>query len=141
MVRHRVDAVSKFDVLAPCNRVDPIGYLLKLALESCALAPLLTYGWPIDVVININFPDRDPGDVPGIQYTRQGFRDEQIIKTEKREDLRGNSYFWIGYRGTLSNPDAGTDLKAIYEGYVSVTPLHVDLTHNRFLEQMRAWAS
>jgi len=104
-----------------------------------ALKPVLEQGWPDDVVININFPDRDPDDVAGIQYTRQGFRDEQIIRTEKREDLRGNISFWIGYRGTLSNPDEGTDLKAIYEGYVSVSPLHVDLTHNRFLEKMRAW--
>ena len=106
-----------------------------------ALEPILEQGWPDDVVININFPDRDPDDVSGIQYTAQGFRDEQIIRTEKREDLRGNNYFWIGYRGTLSNPDEGTDLKAIYEGFVSVTPLHVDLTHNRFLDQMRAWPS
>ncbi|MEO0786051.1 MAG: 5'/3'-nucleotidase SurE [Pseudomonadota bacterium] len=106
-----------------------------------ALGPVLEQGWPDDVVININFPDRDPDDVAGIQYTRQGFRDEQIIRTEKREDLRGNNYFWIGYRGTLSNPDEGTDLKAIYDGYVSVSPLHVDLTHNRFLEKMRAWRS
>lgn len=104
-----------------------------------ALKPVLDQGWPDDVVININFPDRDPEDVQGIQMTRQGFRDEQIIRTEKREDLRGNAYYWIGYRGTLSDPPEGTDLRAIYDGYVSVTPLHVDLTHNRFLEQMRAW--
>lgn len=106
-----------------------------------ALRPVLQQGWPDDVVININFPDRDPGDVPGVQFTRQGFRDEQIIRTEKREDLRGNAYYWIGYRGTLSDPPEGTDLRAIYDGYVSVTPLHVDLTHNRFLEAMRAWPS
>jgi len=106
-----------------------------------AIKPVLEHRWPDDVVININFPDRDPDDVAGIAYTRQGFRDEQIIRTEKREDLRGNSYFWIGYRGTLSNPDEGTDLKAIYDGYVSVSPLHVDLTHDRFLERMRAWES
>ncbi|MEM0985600.1 MAG: 5'/3'-nucleotidase SurE [Pseudomonadota bacterium] len=105
------------------------------------LKQLLEHGWPDDVVINVNFPDREPGDVAGIQMTRQGFRDEQIIRTEQREDLRGNDYYWIGYRGTLSNPDDGTDLKAIYGGYVSVSPLHVDLTHDRFLETMRSWPS
>ena len=104
-----------------------------------ALKPVLENGWPSDVVININFPDRDPEDVGGIRFTRQGFRDEQIIRTEKREDLRGNDYYWIGYRGTLSNPDDGTDLRAIYDGYVSITPLHVDLTHNRFLAKMAEW--
>ncbi len=100
---------------------------------------LLAHGWPDDVVMNVNFPDRAPEDVAGIRVTRQGFRDEQIIRTEKREDLRGNDYFWIGYRGTLSDPPAGTDLRAIYDGHVSVTPLHVDLTHDRCLEAMQRW--
>ena len=103
------------------------------------LQRILAHGWPDDVVINVNFPDREPGDVAGIQMTRQGFRDEQIIRTEKREDLRGNAYYWIGYRGTLSNPDEGTDLRAIYDGYGSVSPLHVDLTHDAFLADMRSW--
>lgn len=101
------------------------------------IRPLIEAGWPADVVINVNFPDREPGDVAGVQYTRQGFRDETIVYTDRRTDLRGNDYYWIGYRGKLSRPDAGTDLRAIYEGYVSVTPLHVDLTHESFLDTMR----
>lgn len=104
------------------------------------IRPIIDHGWPDDVVINVNFPDREPYDVIGIEMTRQGFRDETIIHTDKREDLRGNDYFWIGYRGKLSDPPEGTDLRAIYEGRVSVTPLHVDLTHDEFLETMRdAW--
>lgn len=104
-----------------------------------ALARVLDKGWPDDVVININFPDCEPDEVKGIQITRQGFRDENIIYTDKREDLRGNAYFWIGHQGKLSDPDEGTDLRAIYDGHVSITPLHVDLTHNRFLKEMQAW--
>jgi 5'-nucleotidase len=104
------------------------------------LKPLLAGGWPVDVVININFPDREPGDVRGIQVTRQGFRDESIIRTDRREDLRGNDYYWIGYHGKLSKPNEGTDLRAVYDGYVSVSPLHVDLTHEAFLNTLRsAW--
>jgi len=101
------------------------------------LERLLAHGWPTDVVISVNFPDRAPDEVAGIQVTRQGFRDEQIIRTEKREDLRGNDYYWIGYRGALSDPPDGTDLRAIYDGYVSVSPLHVDLTHDAFLQTLR----
>ena len=101
------------------------------------IGPLIDVGWPDDVVINVNFPDREPGEVAGVQMTRQGFRDETIIHHDKRQDLRGNDYYWIGYRGKLSKPDAGTDLKAIYEGFVSVSPLHVDLTHDDFLAEMR----
>ena len=102
------------------------------------LRPLIDKGWPNDVVLNINFPDRDPDDVTSIEITCQGQRDERIIHTEKRKDLRGGDYFWIGYRGKLSEPDEGTDLRAIYDGSISVTPLHVDLTHQRFLEELRA---
>lgn len=106
------------------------------------LRPLLDKGWPCDLILNVNFPDRAPDQVAGIKITRQGFRDERIIRTEARQDLRGNAYYWIGYRGKLSNPDEGTDLKAIYDGYISVSPLHVDLTHEAFLEEMRAtWPS
>ncbi|MEL6258239.1 MAG: 5'/3'-nucleotidase SurE [Pseudomonadota bacterium] len=106
------------------------------------LKQVLKNSWPDDVVINVNFPDREPDDVAGVQVTRQGFRDETIIHTDQRTDLRGNDYFWIGYRGKLSAPDEGTDLRAIYDGYVSVTPLHVDLTHDAYLNELRAaWPS
>ncbi|MFN7178054.1 5'/3'-nucleotidase SurE [Hyphomonas sp.] len=101
------------------------------------LRPLLDIGWPPSVVLNVNFPDVEPGDVRGIRITRQGARDETILHTDRREDLRGNDYYWIGYRGKLSRPDEGTDLRAIYEGYVSVSPLHVDLTHEVFLQTLR----
>ncbi len=106
------------------------------------IRPLIDKGWPDDVVINVNFPDRDPDDIKSIEMTSQGQRDERIIHTEKRQDLRGGDYFWIGYRGKLSEPDEGTDLRAIYDGSISVTPLHVDLTHNRFLKELReTWQS
>lgn len=101
------------------------------------LKKVLSTTWPDDVVINVNFPDRPPEDVTGVEITRQGFRDENIIRAERRTDLRGDTYFWIGYKGKLSNPDEGTDLKAIYDGKVSVSPLHVDLTHDETLKKMR----
>lgn len=101
------------------------------------IRPIIDAGWPDDVVINVNFPDREPDDVSGVKYCRQGFRDETIIYNDKRQDLRGNDYYWIGYKGKLSDPDEGTDLKAIYDGFISVSPLHVDLTHDAFLEELR----
>ena len=109
------------------------------AWGSRAIRPLIDMRWPDDVVMNVNFPDVEPDDVKGIQITRQGFRDESIIHTDRREDLRGNDYYWIGYKGKLSKPDEGTDLRAIYDGYVSISPLHVDLTHDAFLQTL--WES
>lgn len=101
------------------------------------LKPLLEKRWPDNVIMNVNFPDRAPEDITGVEMTRQGFRDENIIRAERRMDLRGDSYFWIGYRGKLSQPADGTDLKAIYEGRISISPLHVDLTHEQTLDQFR----
>ena len=112
------------------------------AWGSKAIKPLIEHGWPGDAVMNVNFPDVEPEDVKGIQITRQGFRDESIIHTDRREDLRGNDYYWVGYKGKLSKPDEGTDLRAIYDGYVSISPLHVDLTHEVFLRTLREiWKS
>lgn len=90
---------------------------------------LLEHGWPKDVVININFPDRDPDDVKDVEVTRQGHRDAVQLFAEERKDLRGGTYYWYGYTGELSNPPEGTDLRAVYEGRISVTPLHLALTH------------
>jgi len=95
---------------------------------------LLAAGWPEDVVMNVNFPDRDPGEVGGVEVTRQGFRDEVVNHLDRRTDLRGGEYYWIGYAGRLSDPPAGTDLRAIYDGRVSVTPLHIDMTAHAFRE-------
>jgi 5'-nucleotidase len=90
---------------------------------------LVEVGWPADVVMNVNFPARPPEKVTEVEVTRQGFRDTHIRTLDKRTDLRGRNYYWMGFSGQLSKPADGTDLKAIYEGRISVTPLHIDLTH------------
>jgi 5'-nucleotidase len=90
---------------------------------------LLKTGWPKDVVINVNFPDCDPGDVQGVDVTAQGHRDNLTLFVEERNDLRGGKYYWFGYDGKLSDPPQGTDLRAVYEKRISITPLHLALTH------------
>lgn len=90
---------------------------------------LLETGWPADVVININFPDCDPESVAGIEVTRQGHRDDFKLFIEERQDPRGGKYYWYGFEGSLSNPPQGVDLRAIYDGKISITPLHLALTH------------
>lgn len=91
---------------------------------------LLDAGWPPEVLININFPDRAPQDVAGIDITVQGKRDQATLAIDAREDARGNPYYWIAFKRILSNPSAGTDLRAIYDGRISITPLHLDLTES-----------
>jgi 5'-nucleotidase len=97
---------------------------------------LLKAGWPKHVVPNVNFPDVAVDGVKGIEVTRQGHRDFQMTGVEKRDYPRGGHYFWLTYGAKKSNPPAGTDLRAIYDGYISVTPLHTDLTHFATLDEL-----
>ena len=99
---------------------------------------LLDMGWPADIVPNVNFPDRDPEEVRGVQFTSQGRRDFQMSHIDKRDHPRGGDYYWLTYGAKKSNPPDGTDLRAIYDGYISVTPLHTDLTHAATLAAFRS---
>lgn len=90
---------------------------------------LVDIGWPRDCLINVNFPDCDPAQVTGVEVTVQGRRDANDLLIEERTDARHNPYYWIGFRRTPYTPAAGTDLAAITAGRISVTPLHLDLTH------------
>jgi 5'-nucleotidase len=99
---------------------------------------LLELGWPNEAVINLNFPSRPPSEVTGVEVTRQGFRDAFMRHAEKRTDLRGRDYYWLGFRSQLSKPADGTDLRAVYEGRISVTPLHIDLTHMQAVHDLKA---
>jgi 5'-nucleotidase len=93
---------------------------------------LLEAGWPKDVIININFPNLPPGEVGEVgevEVTRQGFRDIHNMKAERRTDLRGRDYYWMGFTARRPAVAEGTDLSAVLAGRISVTPLHIDLTH------------
>ncbi len=105
---------------------------------SRVVKKLLDTGWPTDAVVNVNFPDREPDDIAGTEVTRQGHRDAVQLFAEERRDLRGGSYYWYGYTGELSDPANGTDLRAIYDGRISVTPLHLALTHDEALTPLSA---
>jgi 5'-nucleotidase len=98
---------------------------------------LVGIGWPSDVLMNINFPDCAPADVKGVEATEQGKRDLQTATLDRRIDGRGNPYYWIGFRRVRSNPPNGSDLRAIYEGRISVTPLHLNLTEHRVRDRLK----
>ena len=98
---------------------------------------LIEHGWPKDVLMNVNFPDVEPDDVKAVEMTFQGRRDQHVIYADKRTDPRGGTYFWLGFRGNRSNPPEGSDIRAIYDGRISVTPLHIDLTHQESIHDLK----
>jgi 5'-nucleotidase len=96
---------------------------------------LVEIGWPEGVLMNVNFPPLPPGKVKRVIVTAQGQRDQSMLRVDERVDARGRTYFWVGFKRVFDDPERGTDLHAMAEGCISVTPLHMDLTELR--EQQR----
>ncbi|MDZ4306409.1 5'/3'-nucleotidase SurE [Allopontixanthobacter sp.] len=94
------------------------------------LAPLLETPLPSRTLINVNFPAVPPKMVKGIRAVRQGFHDYLRGTVVEGRDPRGQTYYWFGLDAIEHTLDHGTDLEAIDDGYISVTPLQLDLTHH-----------
>lgn len=101
------------------------------------IARLVQIGWPAGVVMNVNFPWVEADAVTAVEVTRQGARDAHNMHFDRRTDLRGRDYFWLGFTAQASNPPEGTDLRAVYDGRISVTPLHIDLTHSETIHALK----
>jgi 5'-nucleotidase len=97
---------------------------------------VIAQGMPADTLLNVNVPNLLRQEIKGYRLTRQGKRRyaEQI---EVRVDPRGKKYYWIGGDDLGFDPAEGTDCVAVHEGFISVTPLHVDLTNYRSLRELR----
>jgi len=92
--------------------------------------------WGDGVLVNVNFP---PILVPkGVRVTEQGFRDYGHIRIDARVDPRGFPYYWFGFGREVETPAHRTDLEAVRDGHVSVTPLHLDMTHHQTMAALRA---
>jgi 5'-nucleotidase len=89
---------------------------------------LLAEGIDRNVLINVNFPACAADEVAGVEVTVQGRRDMQVIRIDPRLDGRGNPYYWIAFDRETTEPPPGTDLEALRNKRISVTPLRLDLT-------------
>jgi len=98
---------------------------------------VLKEGIPRDVLVNINFPDCAPGAVKGVSVAAQGKRNQQLLHIDARHDGRGNPYYWIAYeRGVKPSGKDGTDLAALTDNRIAVTPLRLDQTDQPFLTKL-----
>ncbi|MGF1650540.1 MAG: 5'/3'-nucleotidase SurE [Hyphomicrobiaceae bacterium] len=99
---------------------------------------LIALDWPDTVLMNVNFPPVPVGEVRGVQVTRQGRRDLDLMEIDERHDTWGTPYYWLAFQRTRSTPPEGTDLWAVYNGYVSISPLKMNLTFDPLREQLGA---
>ncbi|MET1755516.1 5'/3'-nucleotidase SurE [Novosphingobium sp. RD2P27] len=100
------------------------------------IAPLLEAPFAHRTLVNVNFPAVEAANVKGIRVVRQGFHDYARGSLVEGMDPRGFPYYWFGLHGIEHTPGHETDLEAIAEGFISVTPLHLDLTHNASLASL-----
>lgn len=110
----------------------------SLAHAPQVIKKLLAQTWNPNVLMNVNFPDTAPENVTGIAVTSQGVRDQALLNIDSRSDPWGTPYFWFGFERRLSTLVPGTDLAAIAENKISITPLSVDLTDRNAAEVLAA---
>ena len=79
-------------------------------------------------LVNVNFPPCGADEVKGIAFTRQGRRNAELMRVEERRDGRGFPYYWLMFQRGAFDKEEGTDLAALAQGKISVTPLRLDLT-------------
>jgi 5'-nucleotidase len=115
----------------------PIPWDTGRALGGEVIRRLLTQPWPANTLINVNFPSVPPDRVAGFAVTSQGKRDIADNLTEAR-DPRGRPYYWIGPMREAGGAEPGTDIAALTENKVSITPINMDLTYVRLLDPLRA---
>ncbi len=99
---------------------------------------ILRRGLPRDTLLNVNVPNLPPEAIRGVAVTRQGRRvySETVIR---KIDPRGKAYYWIGGAEPTWEQRGGTDYEAVSDGWISLTPLHLDLTNHQALDVLRAW--
>ncbi len=91
-----------------------------------------------EMILNVNVPDLPWSEIKGYQSTRLGHR-HKAEPVYKERDPRGHLIYWVGPPGAEQDAGPGTDFYAVRSGYISVTPLKVDLTNHQQLQQTAAW--
>lgn len=108
-----------------------------LAHAPSLIAKLIADKWQPGTLLNVNFPDCAPDDVDGIAVTTQGVRDAALLNIDSRSDPWGTPYFWFGFERRMSTLHPGTDLAAMADKKISVTPLSLDLTDREQLVALK----
>lgn len=108
------------------------------AIARRIVGQAIEQGLSKEMLLNINIPFLPLDDIKGVRITRQGMRLYRD-KLEERLDPRGRPYYWIGGDFPGGVPDEGTDFGALADAYVSITPLHLDLTAYQMAQQLSAW--
>ncbi len=125
----------------PAMAVSLVGskHFASAAHYACRLVQgLMRNPLPADQILNVNVPDLPLAQIKGIRVTRLGCRHpaEAVIV---EQDPRGRPIYWIGPPGASQDAGEGTDFAAVEAGYVSITPLQIDMTAYRHMDGLQEW--
>ncbi|MFZ1390189.1 MAG: 5'/3'-nucleotidase SurE [Dokdonella sp.] len=115
---------------------DSAARAVTLLMRKLLVDPL-----PADTILNVNVPDLPWQDIRGLSVARLGRRHRASSGCIEQIDPRGRAMYWIGPPGEAEDEGPGTDFHAVREGFVSITPIHVDLTRYQGLEKVSGWVS
>jgi 5'-nucleotidase len=127
-----------FSLDSPENHLGDLDYSVAGKYAGHIVSIVKYNRLPSGILLNINIPFLPEDEIKGIMITRQGLRVYRD-KLDKRLDPRGRPYYWIGGDAPTGIPDEGTDFGALDRGYVSVTPLQLDLTAWDTVKIMKDW--
>ena len=102
------------------------------------VSQLQTSRLPANTILNVNLPDLPVGELTGFESTRLGYR-HKAEPVVKEVDPRGRPLYWVGPAGEEQDAGPGTDFHAIRQGAVSITPIQIDLTHYKALDDVASW--
>lgn len=130
-----IPSIALSQAFGPQSRANP-SYATAETHAPEIIRTLLAEGIPPGILMNVNFPDRAPEAVAGLSATFQGRRDQNLMRIEPRNDGRGNPYYWIGFERQTREAAPGSDLRALGEGRISVTPLRLDMTDEPLMTRL-----
>ena len=133
-----VPSIALSQTYGPDAKGDDVPFAAAREWGGTVLEKLLAYDFPARTLVNINFPARTPEEVRGIRTVSQGMRDYGRLQIIENKDPRGYPYYWFGLGPMVGTPEHSTDLEAIEDGYIAVSPLHLDMTHHESLKDLSA---
>ena len=131
-----VRSIALSQVYAREGMGDNVPFAAARGWGARVIRPLLAMDFARRTLVNVNFPSCAADAVQGIRVVRQGFHDYRRSSIVKGTDPRGYDYYWFGLQGVEHTPGHETDLEAVGDGFVAVTPLQLDLTHDGSLGRL-----
>lgn len=123
---------------SPDNGQGDIEYGPAGRVASMIVEKIIKHQLASKTILNVNVPHLDDDEIKGYLITRQGIRVYRD-RLDRRWDPRGREYYWIGGDTPTGVPEAGTDFGTLADGYVSISPLQLDLTDSEMLVTMQTW--